>query len=125
MIYQLKENDFTLIKKEILNALTLNRRKGIRELAKSLSSQISLIVQPVDNNIKNLFKNVKEFEKSLKDKSQTEQKAQNKVAEISFPLTKKYIVELIKEYHGDKLCINQHKALYLVKKLKEKFPNLI
>lgn len=125
MIYYLKDNDFTGIKKEILNALTLNRRKGIRELAKSLSSQINLTVQIVDKNIKNLFENIKKIERSLKDINQTKEKAQNKVTEILFPLTKKYIVELIKERHGDKLHINQHEASYLVKKLKEKFPNLI
>lgn len=119
-IHHLKDNDFPSIKEEILNALKLNRRKGIRELAKSLFSQISLTVQTVDNDTKNLFEKI---EKSLQSK--VKQKTQNKVDTISMPVTKKYIVELIKEYHGDKLNIHQHKTLYLIKKLREKFPKLV
>jgi len=105
--------------------LQLNRRKGIRELAKSLSSQISLTIQAVDKDTKNLFENIEKIEKSLDDRDKVKQEAQNEVAEISIPLTKKYIIELIKEYRGDELYINQYKASYLVKKLREKFPDLI
>jgi len=94
-------------------------------LAKSLSSQISLTIQAVDKDTKNLFENIEKIEKSLDDRDKVKQEAQNEVAEISIPLTKKYIIELIKEYRGDELYINQYKASYLVKKLREKFPDLI
>lgn len=122
-IHYLKNNDFTPIKEEILNALRLNRRKGIKELTKSLFSQIELIVPVVDKNTKYLFENIKKIEESLEDKNK--QNTRNKKTEISTPLTKKYIVELIKKFYGDKLYINQYKTLYLIKKLKKEFPKLV
>jgi hypothetical protein len=124
-IYHLKDNDFILIKEEILNALKLNRRKGIRELAKSLYSQLDLTVQVVDKNTKNLYDNIKKIEESLESRDKIKQKVQNKVTKISIPLSKRYIVKLIKEYYDEKLCITQYKASYLVKKLREKFPKLV
>ena len=100
-IHHLKDNDFRLIKEEILNALKFNRRKGIRELAKSLSSQLSLNTQVVDKNTKDLFANIENIEKSLKNIDKAKQKTRDKATEIlSIPLTKKYIVKLIKKFHG-------------------------
>ena len=125
MVHHFKNNDFIPIKEKILNALKLNRRKGIKELAKSLFSQISLTVPVVDKNTKNLFENIEKIEKFLKDKNKVKKETQNKIAKILILFIKKYIVELIKEYHGDELYINQHKALYLIKKLREKFPKLL
>lgn len=124
-IHHLKDHDFSSSKAEIINALKLNRRHGIRELAKIIPSQLSLFVEAVDKSTENLFSNIRNILETLENHNDTYRDNLTKITKTTMPLSKKFIVELISESYGTNLCISQQKASYLVTILNKRFPHLI
>lgn len=117
MVFPLQNKDFAWMKKKMLAILKLNRRKGIRELSKLLMNEMA------DKNTKILSRQLlgnpqpcRNLEKSWKIAPKTKSSTQ---------CNKNYIIDLIKWYYGNTLFIHKHKTPYLIKKLREKFRDLI
>lgn len=88
MVFPLQDKNFVWMKKKMLTILTLNRRKGIRELSKLLMNEM------VDKNTKMLFRQLlsdsqpyRNLKKPVEINSKIEGSAQ---------CSKNYIIDLIK-----------------------------
>ena len=87
-IRSLPFRNFVWMREKILNVLKLNRRKGIKELARSLIGEV------IDKETKSLLKQVAELEKHMKNRysrQKTIPKTKNSVK-----YNKTYTIELIK-----------------------------
>lgn len=117
IVFPLQNKNFAWMKQKMLAILKLNRRKGIRELSKFLMNEMT------DKHTKMLSRQLlgdpkpsKNFEKSCTKTSKRRNLTQ---------CSKNYIIDFIKWYYGDALFIHKHKTSYLIRKLREKFYNLI
>lgn len=117
LIGPLQNKKFYWMKKKMWTIFTLNRRKGVRELSKFLMNEMA------DKKTRVLSKQLlsgsepfKNFKKSGKTIPQTTKPVL---------LSKNYTIDVIKWYYGDTLFIYKYQTPYLIKKLQEKFRNLI
>jgi Type II intron maturase len=117
IVFPLQNKNFAWMKKKMLAILKLNRRKGIRELSKFLMNEMT------DKHTKMLSRQLLGDSKTSKnfEKFCTKTSKRRNLAQCS----KNYIIDFIKWYYGDTLFINKHKTSYLIRKLREKFHNLI